>query len=139
MEDIMPQNDRLRQQRILRNWRQQDLADLLGVAPITVLRWESGSHQPGAYYRIKLCKLFGMSAQDLGLVEEPSPPPSPQGKAPAAEQQSSALSDQVVLWTVPYARNPHFTGRDDLLDLLVQRLSPIEAGQPTTIRRAALT
>jgi tetratricopeptide (TPR) repeat protein/nucleoside phosphorylase len=45
-----------------------------------------------------------------------------------------------VIWNVPYARNPHFTGRDDLLDRLHQQLVQDEQHNATTnTRRAALT
>jgi tetratricopeptide (TPR) repeat protein len=43
------------------------------------------------------------------------------------------------LWTVPYLRNPHFTGREELLDQLTQQLAPQTQEQRTTTRRAALT
>src|SRR5207248_10545790 len=49
------------------------------------------------------------------------------------------LPAERALWTVPHARNPHFTGRDDLLAQLTQQFSSQEAGQPTSIRLAALT
>ena len=55
-------NERLRQERIRRNWRQQDVADHLGTTVVTVKRWERGSQQPSAYFRVKLCTLFGKSA-----------------------------------------------------------------------------
>jgi hypothetical protein len=43
------------------------------------------------------------------------------------------------IWNVPYLRNPHFTGRDELLDRLAQQLSPETQDHLTTARRAALT
>ncbi len=58
-------NNRLRQERIARNWRQQDLADQLGTTVVTIRRWEHGRQQPGAYFRVKLCALFGISPQEL--------------------------------------------------------------------------
>jgi transcriptional regulator with XRE-family HTH domain len=61
-------NQRLRQARIARNWRQEDLADHLGTTVVSIKRWERGSHQPSAYYRVKLCALFDQSAEELGLV-----------------------------------------------------------------------
>lgn len=64
---IMSWNERLRQERIQRNWRQEDVAEKLGTTPLTVSRWERASHQPSAYFRAKLCTLFGKSAQELGL------------------------------------------------------------------------
>jgi len=135
----MSKNERLRQSRIERNWRQQDVADQLGVALVTMQRWERGYQQPSAYYRVKLCALFGLSARELGLLEAlPSPAPA-ESEAGDAVQADATLSGQIALWTVPYARNPHFTGRDDLLDQLMQQFSPQEAGQPTSIRQAALT
>lgn len=60
----------LRQERIRRNWRQQDLADELGTTVTTVKRWERGSQQPSAYFCTKLCTLFGKSAEELGLLPE---------------------------------------------------------------------
>jgi hypothetical protein len=44
-----------------------------------------------------------------------------------------------TLWTVPYRRNPSFTGRDDLLHLLDQQLSAGSQEEQTSTRRAALT
>ena len=106
--DAMHENERLRQHRIERNWRQQDLADQLGVTVVTIQRWERGSQQPSAYYRTKLCKLFAVSAQELGLV---------QVALPASGGMSA---EDPLVWTVPFARNPHFTGLDDLLQQLEQ-------------------
>ncbi len=64
----MPRNERLRQHRIARNWRQQEVADQLGTSLVTVQRWERGIQQPSAYFRVKLSALFGVSAQELGLA-----------------------------------------------------------------------
>jgi tetratricopeptide (TPR) repeat protein/nucleoside phosphorylase len=44
------------------------------------------------------------------------------------------------VWNVPHLRNPHFTGRDELLDRLQQQLTPAGGPHaPATTRRAALT
>jgi len=144
----MPRNERLRQQRILRNWRQQDVADQLGVSLVTMQRWERGSQHPGAYYRVKLCALFGLSAQELGLLEEFPAPASPESETEEiagiegieeTAPSEAASTQELALWTIPYVRNPHFTGRDDLLDHLMQQLSPAQSEQAETIRQAALT
>ena len=132
----MQRNEQLRQQRIGRNWRQQDLADQLGVTVVTIQRWERGSQQPSAYYRVKLCTLFGLSSQELGLGEGF---PSPESTTADGAQAVSALSEEAALWTVPYARNPHFTGRDDLLQQLEQVFAEEQPGQPMSVRQAALT
>lgn len=51
----------------------------------------------------------------------------------------AAPSQELALWTVPYTRNPHFTGRDDLLSHLERQFARRAADEPTTIHRAALT
>jgi tetratricopeptide (TPR) repeat protein/nucleoside phosphorylase len=50
---------------------------------------------------------------------------------------NSTLSPPV--WNVPYLRNPHFTGRDELLEQLDQQLSPGAQEHRPVTRRAALT
>lgn len=66
-------NDRIRQERIRRNWRQQDLADQLGTTIVTIQRWERGAQQPSVYFRVKLCALFDKSAEELGLLPAADP------------------------------------------------------------------
>lgn len=73
-------NERLRTQRTLRGWSQEDvvrgLVDLgidtgerqLGVTRSLVSRWERGVTRPRAPYPKLLCLLFQSSAEDLGLV-----------------------------------------------------------------------
>src|SRR5689334_18020651 len=80
-------NYRLRQERIRHNWRQQELADLLGIAPVTVSRWEGGTQQPSLYYREKLCAFFGKSPEELGLVPE-----------------KPILLEGASVWNVPFPR-----------------------------------
>ncbi len=60
----------LRQERIRRNWRQQDLADQLGTTVLIVKRWERGHQLPSSYFRQKLCALFEKSAEEFGLVSD---------------------------------------------------------------------
>jgi len=87
--------DRIRQERIRRNWRQQDLADQLGTTVVTIQRWERGSQQPSVYFRLKLCELFGKSAEELGLFPVTDPEDnklasSPVEMQPASEDRSRA-------------------------------------------------
>ncbi|GCE28591.1 hypothetical protein KDA_40750 [Dictyobacter alpinus] len=42
----MVRNERLRQQRIQRNWRQQDVANHIGTTTITIQRWKHYLHFP---------------------------------------------------------------------------------------------
>lgn len=69
MEEKVP-NVKLRNARIDNNWTQQDVADLVGVTPLTVGRWERGEVFPTAHYRQRLCDIFRMSLEELGLTTE---------------------------------------------------------------------
>ncbi len=132
-------NALLRQERIGRDWRQRDLAEQLGTTVVTVKRWERGYQQPSLYFRVKLCTLFGKSAQELGLVDVASVSPITKEDVSATEQASFSPAESLALWTVPYRRNPHFTGRDELLERLTQHLTPACSEEPTNTRRAVLT
>jgi transcriptional regulator with XRE-family HTH domain len=147
---------------------QQGLATLLGVSSRAVENWEQGLTNPKAEYLkafLALCvrasafaagreeeqiRAFWRTAHQKVLLDEywlsellarPSPSPAKLAdeQSPGAGQGRAAASEAIALWTVPYARNPHFTGRDELLDQLTTQLSPQEAGQPMALRRAALT
>ncbi|HET8841138.1 MAG TPA: helix-turn-helix domain-containing protein, partial [Ktedonobacteraceae bacterium] len=130
-------NQRLRQARIERNWRQHELAEQLGTTVQTVKRWERGSQLPSIYFRTKLIALFGKSAEELGLSEENSS--LPVSSASETEQASVSATDPGGIWMVPYARNPHFTGRDDLLLQLMQEFTREPANDATAPRRAILS
>lgn len=63
-------NTRLRTAREMRGWSQRELAHRLEISELTVGRWERGERTPQLLFRARLCELFGMSAQELGLSEE---------------------------------------------------------------------
>ena len=65
-------NQLLRSQRKLHYWTQSQVAEKIGTTTVNVNRWESGLTSPGLYFRQKLCELFGKSAEELGLVLDPS-------------------------------------------------------------------
>lgn len=130
---------RLREERMRRNWRQCDVAEQIGVTVVTIKRWEGGSQQPGAYFRARLCALFDKTAEELGLIENiPSPPVSIDRALSGERQESPSLAEVRTLWTVPYLRNPHFTGRSEILDQIDRHFSIEEPGAPTTIPRVVL-
>ena len=117
-------NHLLRAARKARNWTQKEVADLIGSPQsFNVSRWEQGTAFPSAHYIQRLCLLFGQSAQELGLsVEEP-----PQSGHPSAEAEAFPL------WNVPYRRNPFFTGREEVLQHLRERLT---AGQNAAVSQS---
>ncbi|HYW25327.1 MAG TPA: helix-turn-helix transcriptional regulator [Terriglobales bacterium] len=77
-------NRRLRLQRRLRGWSQDDVATglcgvasgrgeaELGVDATMVSRWERGTRFPRPRYVRLLCQLFGLSVEQLGLVRDDS-------------------------------------------------------------------
>lgn len=94
----------LRAARDERGWSQQKLADAIHTTPVNVSRWENGKTTPTPYFRQRLCDVYGKTLAELGLV------------SPSTEQGEK-------LWNVPNSPNPFFTGREDLLELLLERLS----------------
>jgi tetratricopeptide (TPR) repeat protein/DNA-binding XRE family transcriptional regulator len=91
-----------------RHWSQTELARMLGTTYLSVCRWENGVTSPSLYFRKQLCDLFGVSAEELGLV------------ITSAERSTSTVSIPSVVshWNVPYRRNPFFTGRQHILSHL---------------------
>src|SRR6266700_7429427 len=78
-------NSSLRQERLLRGWSQQALADQLGTTIVTVSRWERGIQSPGPMMRLKLSRLFEKNESELGLFPEESvASPSPQNSQDTA-------------------------------------------------------
>jgi transcriptional regulator with XRE-family HTH domain len=70
MINMLP-NEQLRRERQRRGWSRQYVAEQIGVAdPKTIGRWERGVAFPSSYFLQRLCTLFGMLAQDLGLFPE---------------------------------------------------------------------
>ena len=61
-------NDRLRTMREAQQWTQVQLAEMIGSTSVNVSRWENNITFPSRYYRDKLCKLFGKSERELGLL-----------------------------------------------------------------------
>lgn len=132
-------NNRLRQARIARNWRQRELAEQLGTTVVTVKRWERGYQQPSSYFRAKLSILFGKSAEELGLIDETLSSSGMKADIWTTEQANLSAEEPLALWTVPYLRNSHFTGRDDLLDQIARHLSFQKQDESSEPRRATLS
>lgn len=147
---------------------QTGLAHQLGVSRNAIAQWEGGSSYPKAEHLQRLIEL-GVRAcafparheaeaiQTLwraarqkvlldehwlqGLLAPPASSPATGASEPldGSWQEDRDASEEVALWTVPYLRNPHFTGRDDLLSYLEHELAPREPDQPRAIQWAALT
>src|SRR2546421_1296532 len=107
---------RLKQERELKAWTQSDVAEKIGTTQVNVSRWEKGITSPSPYYRKKLGELFGKSVEELGLI------PSHEEASDAFPLSGSAHSSSSPIWNIPYRRNPFFTGRENILDLLYSEL-----------------
>jgi transcriptional regulator with XRE-family HTH domain/energy-coupling factor transporter ATP-binding protein EcfA2 len=71
VEERVP-NERLRHARSLKGWSQAKLAEEVGTSYEMVSRWERGITVPTLYFRAHLCAALGMTAEELGLVHDPS-------------------------------------------------------------------
>ena len=118
--------EQLRRERQRRGWSREYIAEQIGIADSkTIGRWERGVAFPSSYSLQKLCTLFGMSAQDLGLYQE--------------EKSSLSLSEQLLTrqsnvpllsvfpvydsaLPLPLTETGELVDRDELLSLLKQRL-----------------
>ena len=99
----------LRQQRLKLGFSQEALAEAIGVSARSIARWEMDQAIPQELARTRLCALFGLDARSLfGAWNR--------------EDASAAPSSPPSLWHVPLPRNPFFTGREELLRILRERL-----------------
>ncbi len=100
----------LRQQRLLRGWSLQQVANeicalceqenrLVGVTAEMVGKWERGDNKPIPFYREKLCRLYGLSAADLGFIDIPAL--SPPGKVHQAQSAHAQADDPAEVDTRP--------------------------------------
>lgn len=88
------QNDRLRRAREERNLTQSEVAQAIGTSSFTVSRWELGVQAPQPHFREKLCTLFTLSPQELGLIPdqaEAEPHTNGNSAHPATGEQTEAL------------------------------------------------
>ena len=87
MINMLP-NEQLRRERQRRGWSRQYVAEQIGVAdPKTIGRWERGVAFPSSYFLQRLCTLYSMFAQDLGLL-----PAEHKNVSAETQQPSHALS-----------------------------------------------
>lgn len=99
----MHAGQRLRQERLRRQLSQEALAEALDTSPRSICRWEQGQALPHISMRLMLSRFFGIPPEEFFAEQEEHPP---------------------HLWSVPYLRNPFFTGRDALLQHMHTLLSP---------------
>lgn len=116
-------NDLLRQERQRRGWSRAYIAEEIGVAdPKTIGRWERGDAFPSAYFLQRLCALFAMPAEELGLWQRES---SAECAGPyLLRAVSSPAPAEKALFdpALPPAHSDELVGREELLTTLIARL-----------------
>src|SRR5437588_11805754 len=128
---------RLKEERELRGWSQQYVAEQIGADRYYLSRWEHAKVLPSPYYREKLCALFGKNAKELGFLQEeatqksvdrenapiydPSIPPSPGATRSIGQGSiSTPIYDPSI---PPLPGTTHdLVGRQELLTTLKARL-----------------
>jgi tetratricopeptide (TPR) repeat protein/transcriptional regulator with XRE-family HTH domain len=114
---------RLRAERQRRGWSQSRLAELVGTIPNTISRWELGQAHPHPHLRARLVALLGLDLVGRDGVAPAVPTQSAfQLVSPGQDGKSAADIARQALWHLPFLRNPFFTGREELLNRLHQRL-----------------
>jgi len=53
-----------------KSWTLEQAAERIGCAPNTLSRWELGVMTPSSFNRARLCAIYGMTTEELGLEEE---------------------------------------------------------------------
>ena len=100
----METGERIRQLRTQRNMPQQALADSLGVTRQAVAKWESGASRPSAANLMALCRLFGVSWQQLA---------GPGGAPQRAARRARRLCAAAWVWERARALPPGVIGYAD--------------------------
>jgi tetratricopeptide (TPR) repeat protein/transcriptional regulator with XRE-family HTH domain len=85
-----------------RHWTRKDVAENLGVAEVSIYRWETGRVTPRSDELRAILALYGITPND------------------DAEDSSG-------VWMVPFLKNRYFTGREPVLDRLRKALTESSA------------
>lgn len=121
-------NERLKQERQRRGWSREYIAEHIGIADVkTIGRWERGIAFPRAYFLQKLCDLFDMPAQALGLYQEESSAFPMPGPLPVMQECTRFLLSPVAHLSDPAIPLPAMeaemlVGRDEMMHHLKSRL-----------------
>lgn len=60
----------LKAMRVNANYNQKEVAEILGIAPITLIKWEANKTSPTALQLKQLCNLYSCSMDDIFLPDE---------------------------------------------------------------------
>ncbi|MBO0780293.1 MAG: helix-turn-helix domain-containing protein [Ktedonobacteraceae bacterium] len=89
----MEQNDTpLKGARLERCWDARFVSEEVGVSLSTYRRWEAGRQAPNQMSLQALCRLFGMSAEELGFSRQP--------RRRKRDQAQESYAQALLLWTL---------------------------------------
>jgi tetratricopeptide (TPR) repeat protein/transcriptional regulator with XRE-family HTH domain len=103
----------LREQRLLRGWSLQRVVEELcalssvdnrlpGVNAPMVSNWETGTKKPSPFYRERLCKLYNMTADQLGFMDSAVFHPEPSiGTAPDSTANNGHYDARLIHSILP--------------------------------------
>ncbi len=104
--------------RMRRGWSQAILANKLETSAKNVGRWERGETFPSPYYRERLCQLFDLDAEALGLFPSSTGNTSTATSAEKLKPHSSPVSPPCFNTT------QQFVGHEALLHSLLEQVLP---------------
>src|SRR5437660_4353783 len=99
--------EHLTQARLRLGLSQEKLAEAIGTTARSISRWEHNQAIPWQYYRERLCEVLQTT---------------PEARFGGDKEEQQGVEKQTPLWHVPYPRKPYFTGREDILYQLHERL-----------------
>jgi tetratricopeptide (TPR) repeat protein/transcriptional regulator with XRE-family HTH domain len=105
---------RLQGERQRLNWSQKRLSEAIGTTPSTINRWEHDKVLPQPYYREKLHHIFGKNAPDLFSFD---------GIHVSRDVEVEEQPTTSFLSNFPCLRNIYFTGREEILARLREKLT----------------
>ncbi|GAC1508114.1 MAG: XRE family transcriptional regulator [Ktedonobacteraceae bacterium] len=118
----MMANLALRRARDQRGWSQERVAQEIGTDARNVGRWERGETIPSPHFRTKLCLLFQVNAQTLGLVVPPHVSSVESDLLPAQIPAPGPIIDTMLpRLTIPMSQ---IVGREAILNDLLALLKP---------------
>jgi transcriptional regulator with XRE-family HTH domain len=125
MEHHESWSQKLRRERKRRGWTQEEVAREIGCDSKTVGRWERGQTFPDLYHWQKLMKLYGKTAEELGLMEETLPGDftSVSRLEQVIEHSDGRRPVEHSSWQEDWGEAPHsngFCGREKELDEIEQ-------------------
>jgi len=92
--------EQLLHERRRRGWSQEKVAQLLGIDPKTVGRWARNENFPTIQLHSEIGRIFGKSAEELGLVPDESTVSRAVSLPPSPEQEpegAPSLPDTFVI------------------------------------------